>query len=184
MNTKHKNCKTVYYDFEFNYNKCLNYGVNMTSNNYVCLCNNDLEFEKNWAINITRGMEFMNCQTSSPFSRYTIHEQVHKVQDSAYKSFQVGREFLGWCIMCKREIFSKIKLSEFTKFWYSDNLLNEQLKRSGKKHALVCNSIVEHVGGGTLTLRSSSKKLIEKYTRGQYGIYKRELKRYANAKRI
>ena len=172
---------TLHYDFPFNYNKCLNFGLDSCHGEYVILCNNDLVFSENWATNLITVLE-MGFDTVCPYCP-NAHRNREK-GDHLYEGFEMGVEFVGWCIAAKRDLIDEIGLNEEIEFWYSDNLLNEQLKRSGKKHALVCNSIVEHVGGGTVTLRSSDKKLIEKFTRGQQSIYKRELKKYAKRKGV
>ena len=50
----------------FNYNRFMNIGVRMTSNEYVCLCNNDLHFKQGWATAIIAAMEANYLLSASP----------------------------------------------------------------------------------------------------------------------
>ena len=175
--------QTLHYDFAFNYNKCLNLGLSVCNNDYVALCNNDLIFSKNWSTNLINVLE-MGYNTVSPYCPKS-HPRKNILQgDYLYEGFEMGVDFIGWCIVAKRSLVDEIGLNEEVEFWYSDNLLNAQLIYLGKKHALVCNAIVEHIDIGTKTLRTLSNSQIDKYTRGQQKIYKQELKKfYANRKK-
>ena len=41
-------CKVIYPEVEFNYNKFLNIGISNCEGDWVLICNNDLYFYKNW----------------------------------------------------------------------------------------------------------------------------------------
>jgi GT2 family glycosyltransferase len=168
---------TINYDFPFNYNKCLNLGISLTSSKYVCLCNNDLYFRDFWASNCITAMEQTGCKTSSPFSTISIHAHKNRVCDKAIISHKVGHEFLGWCIMCDRSIFDNIKIDESVEFWYSDNIFAEQLKKAGYQHCLVCNAIVDHVNMCSNTLNKMKQNEIEYYTKQQFFKYEQAKKK-------
>lgn len=159
---------TINYDFPFNYNKCLNLGLSLTKNKYVCLCNNDLNFKDFWASNCIEAMKHTGCKTSSPFSTISIHAHKNRQCDKAIISHKVGHEFLGWCIMCDREIFDEIGIiNENVEFWYSDNIFSEQLKKAGYEHCLVCNAIVDHVNMCSNTLNRLKSEQVDYYTSQQ-----------------
>ena len=53
---------------------------------------------------------------------------------------------MGWCIVANREVFPKIGfLDEMFDFYYADNDYAMTLKYNNVKHALVCNSHVNHL---------------------------------------
>lgn len=177
---KYKDGLTLFWTREFNYNKCLNFGLMHTNTEYVALCNNDLVFEKGWQ-DITRVMEYFNLLSASPFSKYNPHQHPYKVSNEIHYGYRIGWEMLGWCIVVNREILQTIKkLPEDYKFWCSDNAYADVLQKNDIKHAVVCNSIVNHIGGGSKTINAlhnkSAKKYLE-YTTGEYN-------KYVEAKRI
>lgn len=134
------NAKTVFYDFPFNYHRCLNLGVfyseRYSNSSFIVLCNNDLIFAKDWGKNITYAMS-KGYLSASPSQR-----QINEVIEDN----KVGKHILGWCIVVHRDIFKYIgKLNEAVSFWYSDNLYADQLKAAGLKHILVGNSNVRHL---------------------------------------
>ena len=176
--------QTLHYDFEFGYHRCLNLGLKYCKNKYVALCNNDLLFRKDWAKNLVAILE-LGFDTVCPYCPKSHPQKGKEHGNYIYEGWEMGSDFIGWCIAGEVELFRELKLTEEIDFWYSDNLLNEQLRLLGKKHALVCNSIVEHLDIGTKTLRSLPHHQMEHYTRGQQPAYKEELRKlYAKRKRI
>src|ERR1700761_8999095 len=60
---------TIYPEEAFGYNKYLNIGIQMTHNSYVCLCNNDLIFHKNWATEILEAFDqHPELSSANPYS--------------------------------------------------------------------------------------------------------------------
>jgi len=157
--------KTLYYDFEFNYNKCLNLGLSVCKSKYIAFCNNDLYFETNWARNIVNEMKKGSYLSASPTNKHIF--------GGVREGYAIGKVLLGWCIVTDRDIFDKIgQFDEPVTFWYSDNVYADQLKRAGIKHVLVGNSRVRHLGNGSITLRKVSPKLRSKYQKAQESIFK------------
>jgi hypothetical protein len=174
----YKEALTLFYTKEFNYNKCLNFGLMHTNTEYIALCNNDLVFEKGWE-NITNVMDHFDLLSACPYSVYNPHPQPYKVGNYIHYGYRIGWEMLGWCIVINRDILQTIKkLDETYKFWCSDNAYADQLQLNGIKHAVVCNSIVNHIGGGSKTLNSLRNNSASKYL--DYTI--NEYNRYAEAK--
>ena len=166
--------ETKYYDFPFNYNKCLNLGLYLTESKYVALCNNDLYFNKNWAKNAVQAMKAGGYLSASPTGKH-IFEGVIEGYDIGIKG-----QLLGWCIIIDRDLLGHIgSLSEVVDFWYSDDAYAVQLRCAGLKHALVGNSVVTHFKSRTLYKVKTNRA---KMTKGQKKIfeqYKNEM--YANS---
>lgn len=160
------------YSGHFNYHRIMNTGIAMSKAPYVCLCNNDLMFTKGWASALLRHADKYpsmspRCPKSHPAMKYP---------KKTYEGYNVGSHIAGWCIFIDRKVFDTIgKLDESVDFWYSDNLYAEQLKKHGIRHALITDSVVWHLHGGSNTLKRNSYKNILDLTQNQR-------KRYLNAK--
>lgn len=155
--------KTVKMTEPFNYNRYMNIAIGMTSNPFVCLCNNDLLFHKNWASNIIRAMEQNDLLSASP--KCPIAQSGRVYDTNVVYGYRNRHELNGWCIMTDRGLYEKIgKIDEEFEFWFADNIYSEQLKRHGVKHALIVNSHVTHIG--SQTLHTIDSKTHERYTTG------------------
>jgi hypothetical protein len=170
-----KATQTLFWNKEFNYNACLNYGIEYTNTEYIALCNNDLIFDPGWT-RIENIMKENNILSASPFSLYSTHRHGYKVCDKMYKGYWIGHELLGWCIVVHKSIFEKIgKLDETYKFWCSDNAYADQIESKGIEHYLICNCIVNHIGGGSKTIKTVNQQL-------GYNLTTKEYLRYAKVK--
>ena len=76
-----------------------------------------------------------------------------------YLTQQQVWELLINTIFQKRKIYEQTGLFDerFT-FWYADNDYSETIKKLGIKHALVLNSVVEHIESKTLNGKDSNTK--------------------------
>lgn len=174
----YKNALTVFWTKEFNYNACLNFGLMHTNSEYIALCNNDLHFKEGWQ-KITDVMSYFDLLSASPFSEYSQDKHPYKKCDKIFYGYRIGWEMLGWCIVINREILQTIKkLDESYKFWCSDNAYADQLISNNIKHALVCNCVVNHIGGGSKTLKEVVKHSAQKYNE----LTVNEYAKYAKAK--
>lgn len=162
------NIEIIYPTTPFGYHRYLNIGIAAGSNPYVCLCNNDLLFRDNWATNMLTAMrKDPKLLSTSPFSNKP-HRTIFKLaaDNKVDYGYTIRRHIAGWCIFQKREIYKKIgKLDEHFEFWYADNDYGETIKRKGIKHALIRNSVVDHVE--SKTLKSISAEEQHKLTRAQ-----------------
>jgi GT2 family glycosyltransferase len=156
-----KNLKIVYPTVDFGYNRYLNIGIKSSSNKYVCLCNNDLVFSKNWASNIIKAMQRdPEILSASPYSTVPHKTRFNlKIEDKIEYGYDIRRYLAGWCIFQSRKIYERIGLlDEKFIFWYADNDYSETIKKLGIKHALVLNSVVEHIESKTLNEKDSNTK--------------------------
>ena len=153
--------KTIRYGFEFNYNRCLNLGFSISRSKYIAFCNNDLLFERNWAVNVVNAMKAGNYLSACPSGRHQFA--------GVREGYKVGVHITGWCIICDRDLFDIIgKFDEVVSFWYSDNVYAVQLICAGVKHALVGNSRVKHFKSKTLSKISEDR---DARTKGQKEIF-------------
>ncbi|RZK58190.1 MAG: glycosyltransferase family 2 protein [Pedobacter sp.] len=150
------NTTTIYPEKKFGFHRYLNIGVKHTSNEYVCLCNNDLIFHKNWASNILTSMKddesFLSASTFCPIMHNNGNFGENTGIFDGYESL-----FSGWCFMVKRQIFEKIGiLDEKFEFWYADADFLKTLRANGIKNFLVTNAVVTHLNA--VTSKSLTRK--------------------------
>ena len=147
-----REAKTVTYDGLFNYNHCLNIGLKYSKSPYVALCNNDLLFGYQWLSKIIHYFN-LGYNSASPYHKQTTKKGIKE-------GYRIEKEVLGWCIVCTRQLIGKIgQLDETCRFWYSDNVYAEQIKRAGFKHILVYDSYVKHLESKTLQKTSGHRAL-------------------------
>lgn len=140
------NTKTYDPPKPYGYHKFMNYGRKIGSNEYVCLCNNDLIFKKNWASEILKVAEKNHnifsfsplCPKTGPL--YGITENTGN-----HIGYEIRKQISGWCIFQRRSIYDKIgDLDESFIHWFSDNDYAMTLWKNKILHCLVTSSIVEH----------------------------------------
>lgn len=156
---------TVHYDnSEFNYNRFMNKGIALGSAQYVCICNNDLIFFKEWASVLITAMQKHDLLSACPICP-NVQPLRLPLTEEVYFGYRNSHEVSGWCIMMNRAILDIIgKLDEEFEFWFADNVYSEQLKKHGIQHAVVSNSVVEHLGSRTLNTLDKRDK--NKFTSG------------------
>lgn len=161
--------KTVHYDFEFNYNHCLNLGLQHSTTKFIALCNNDLDFRPYWAENIITAMG--DTYLSASPSR-------HGRRKGIIEGYKIAEHINGWCIVINRAVMDKIgKLDEGVKFWYSDDIYADQLRAQGIKHILVNHSLVRHLGSRTLRTDRNGRDLMRKQRKNYIEARKKYIKK-------
>lgn len=169
---QYPNSTTIYPDTSFGFNKYLNIGIKSTSNKYLCLCNNDLIFHKNWAAEILKAMDNdPKILSANPFCQYFNDHKPYVNQIVLGNISNLLKGILtGWCIFVKREIFDTIGLfDEQFDFWYADKDYGRTLLKHGIKHALIGTSKVDHLGNQTHNALSPEKLL--ELTDNQKSVY-------------
>lgn len=127
----------------FNFHKFLNIGIQEAKGAFIALCNNDLIFHDNWFTEI----EKVSIQNPKVLSFSPIGELSEKKEGVDFEiGYKVMQHIKGWCFIIKRPILNKMKqLDENFDFYYADNDYALTLKSLNIKHALVFNSLVEHL---------------------------------------
>lgn len=150
---RYENCTYIKPNLEFNYHRFMNFGLKYCTNEFVGLANNDLVFHKNWFSNI---LEYANGELKDvkSFSAWNSHGNWHNnhITDMKdyYVEYGVGVYLTGWFLLLKREILDTITLKEDVNFWFSDNTYQDELIKYHIKHALIRNSVVDHITSATL----------------------------------
>lgn len=154
------NVQTVFPKEKFGYHRYMNIGIDLTSSPYVCICNNDLLFHPNWATEILKAFK-SDPQLSSVSPACSIHhpEQGMATGSGIKYGYGVRDELVGWCLFFKRDILKITgKLDPRFKFWYADNDYSMMLQKYGLKHALVTDSIVDHLESQTLNTENEKDR--------------------------
>lgn len=145
-----ENTTTIYPHEEFGFHKYLNIGIRLTNSKYVCLCNNDLIFHKNWAAEILIAMEYdSNILSAVPYCMNFHKEKGFELNAPPLEGY--FGTLTGWCIFVKRSIFEIIgPLDENFVFWYCDYDYCNTLEKFNVKNVLVSTSFVTHIGSESL----------------------------------
>ena len=151
---------TVYPNEPFGFHRYMNIGIDMTSSPYVCLCNNDLIFYKNWASEILKYMDQIpDLISASPICSYLNRYTGIPLNSGIKIGYRVGFEISGWCLFMKREIFDKIgRLDENYRFSGADHDYANTLGVMKIKHGLITSSIVDHLNNITLNMQSEERQ--------------------------
>jgi len=143
---QYPNTKTVIPPKPYGYHKFMNYGRKLGSSEYVCLCNNDLIFKKNWASEILNfAKRHPEIPSFSPMCPKT--QPLYGIQENSgyHIGHQIRKHISGWCIFQRRNIYEIIgDLDERFTHWFSDNDYALTLHINHLPHCLVSSSIVEH----------------------------------------
>lgn len=151
---------------EFNYNRCINFAVNKTKSDIIGVFNNDVEFTDGWNKPIYKALK--KYDSVSPRCKYS-----NKQSTGLREGYRLRVHINGWALIFKRSVFDKIgKFDTHVKFWRSDDVYSDQIKAANIKHALVSDSIVNHLENGSNTLKTLDKKEKERLTTEQYSNYK------------
>lgn len=160
-NITYKNAETLHYDFEFNYNRCLNYGASKGNAPYIAFCNNDLEFTKGWTEIIDHMIQHRS-ESASPIDPRTANEYRIRQHKGIIRGTQVRRLFCGWCFIWTRNLWEKYPHDERRKFWTADNASAVTLRKKGVRHFLDTDIEVRHIQ--SLTLQTLSKEKHDELT--------------------
>lgn len=130
----------------YGYHKFLNFGRKKGESEWVALCNNDLQFMKNWFSEILKAnRENPGIISFSPICPITQPMYGIEIHSGILKGYEIRKQISGWCIVHKREIYDKIgDLDERFYHWFCDNDYAMTLYDKGINHALVTDSVVIH----------------------------------------
>ena len=183
---QYKNSTTIYPDTEFGYNKYMNIGIKATANPYICLCNNDLVFHKNWASELLKVFDSSaKIVSANPYCDNFNYDVKIKNGGNVIrrdKNRNVSGILTGWCIFTRRSLFDKIGLldEQFT-FWYADTDYDYTLKKHHLIHVLVKSSVVTHLVSQSHDLLLDKK---HELTFGQEAIFAQKWKQESLFKKL
>lgn len=136
--------KVIVPEEPFGFHKYLNIGIENASGEFIALCNNDLIFHKDWFSEIEKVSKKRKDILS--FSPIDPNKELQRFSNDYVLGYKVTQHIKGWCLVCKKEVFTKIKRldNRFT-FYYSDNDFALTLLYYGIKNAVVSGAHVEHL---------------------------------------
>lgn len=180
------NMTTIYPKEEFGFHKYLNIGIKATSNQYVCLCNNDLIFHKNWASEILKQFKlYPNLKSANPFCNSFEYDNFITNSSNVLirrENPNVNGILTGWCIFVDRSVFSKIGfLDERFEFWYADNDYDLTLRKHKIDHALIKSSKVTHLACQSHDMLGDNLELM---TLGQREVFEQKWLKKSIVKRL
>lgn len=147
--------KVIVPEESFGFHKYLNVGIKNASGEFIALCNNDLIFHKDWFSEIVKVSKKRKDILS--FSPIDPNNELQRFSGDYVLGYKVTQHIKGWCLVCKKEVFGKIKKldNRFT-FYYSDNDFALTLLYHGIKNAVVSGAHVEHLH--KIATKESSKE--------------------------
>jgi GT2 family glycosyltransferase len=149
---QYEHTRTIYPKEEFGFHRYLNMGIKSTNSPYVCLCNNDLLFQKGWATEILNAFQqFQDVLSASPACPYYPAQIGIEPVREVWFGYRIAIEMQGSCLFFKRELLKHIgQLDPNFKFYYADDDYAQTLRVLNLRHMLVRSSIVFHLGSKTL----------------------------------
>ena len=152
----------------FNYNRFANEGIKAGCNEFILFCNNDLHFHKGWCTELL----LYGFDSMSPMSLTSPSQQKFRNNLKPVKGYNIAQELPGWAIMIKRSVWNMLGgLDERVTFWCSDDCYAEQLKKHNIEHYLVPTSLVNHLDGGSNTLKNLDSNIKEQLTMEQARVF-------------
>lgn len=136
--------KVIVPEEPFGFHRYLNIGIIRASGEFIALCNNDLIFHQSWFSEIVK----ISAQRKDilSFSPIDPTKELNRFSEDYVEGYKVTQHIKGWCLVCRKEVFTKIKmLDERFTFYYSDNDFALTLLYYGIKNAVVSGAHVEHL---------------------------------------
>jgi hypothetical protein len=151
---------TYYLDDKFGYHKFMNYGLSRTCADYVCICNNDLLFHKNWASEILKPFrEYPEIYSASPVCSHHHPRIGIQLYSGIRIGYQIRQEVSGWCLFFRRSLLKLIGILDPNyNFWCADNDYINTLWVLGLPHVLVTSSVVDHLENATLSCQTEAEQ--------------------------
>ncbi|RZK46826.1 MAG: glycosyltransferase, partial [Pedobacter sp.] len=134
---QYKGSTTLYSTQQFGFHRYLNIGIKHTNSAYICLCNNDLIFHRNWASAILKAMEndpeLLCASTFCPIMHKNGNFKIDTGNIVGYETL-----FSGWCFLIKRSLIDQIGyFDEKFEFWYADADFLKTLKSHSLQNKLI-----------------------------------------------
>lgn len=143
--------KVIHPNKKFNYNQFLNIGIAAAREtaDWFLICNNDLEFSKDWLVETKLAHKKVPdiasfsfyCPSWENHNRFTNNEHKHLLE-VGYVPMQ---HICGWCLLISKECIDICNLFDerFPMYW-QDNDYAFTIHDKGVRHALICTAVVEH----------------------------------------
>lgn len=91
----------------------VNAGIRESKNDLILLLNNDVEIlESGWLVNLINGMNYFKADIVAP-KQSMLDDKYEYIPDVKIKQYIKEKYFtypVGWCLLVKRDVFSKVGL--------------------------------------------------------------------------
>ena len=143
----------------FNYNRFLNFGLDLCTSDWIIISNNDVIYTPGWLTTLLAEHEKDNDLLSMCPYEPKWHSAYYPIAVDVNYGYNYKTFVTGWCIVANKKVFQTIgKLDERFPFWYQDDDYGLTLQKYGIKHAMVKNSIVYHLNSQSHVLLNSIDK--------------------------
>lgn len=140
---ENRDCKFIFPEEEFNYNKFLNIGLKTIKDEKIIITNNDVEFLPGCVSEINSKLSVYD--SISPFDFYNKNHTT--LSRPIVEGYEIGNHVTGCCLGLTSNTLSIIgPFDESFKFWYQDNDYTNLLKKYNLKHALLRDAKIKHYG--------------------------------------
>jgi autotransporter strand-loop-strand O-heptosyltransferase len=134
----------------FNYGRFVNIGYTHCKNDWVIVCNNDLEFESNWFLEVLKVYNQNQTIKSFSFFEPDFHMKFYpdwfQGNENLFFGYEVPGRLTGWCYLHRREILDIIGgCDEQFDFFYVDDDYGKMLEYYNIPNCMVKSSIVHHL---------------------------------------
>lgn len=164
--------RTLHINEAFSYNGHSNKAIALGESEWVGVFNNDLVFDKDWYVELMK----YKYDSMSPKCYIT---RTQATFGAVTKGYRTAQELSGWAIVMRRAVWNEIGgLDEAVSFWCSDDAYREQLINAKIDHYLIPTSKVNHLGGGSNTLKTVDKQTNQKMTMDQVDIYNKKYNKH------
>lgn len=155
-------CKVIQAPGPFHYNRFLRYGweaLGEKCSDVLAVLNNDLVFQPGFWEPLCEGLR--RFDSVSPWC--PVYHDRHMLPGHLYYSgYRPAYEIAGWALFMTASMLGRIGFDELFPedfaAWYQDNWYSYQLQRHDCRHALVSDSRVVHLFGGSADLIESTGK--------------------------
>jgi len=144
---QYSNVSVIIPEEKFNYNRFMNIGIQMSKNEFVGMCNNDLIFEKHWFTAIYNVSKIKPDILSFGVVNPGFNDPPLKVEKKYLLGYEMRKNIVGNCIIVKRRIFEIIgMLDEQFDYYFQDEDFGMTIRKYHIKNAWVLDSKVLHLG--------------------------------------
>lgn len=168
--------KTVLYlEDPYNCHRAVKSVLPHLTQEWVGIFNNDVLFYPDWFTEILKAHEARpDISSFSTWSQlWDWHPNIFPDPEPIIEGYDVGRIFCGWAFIIKTELLKTIRMDERCDFWYSDNIMADEMRERGLIHALIPAARIDHIVSQTNRLtHEQTTKDRSAYYAGLTGIKK------------
>ena len=138
----------------FNFNRFLKYGIDIAKMRlkaeWTILANNDLIFHRHWMTEVLTQNQITGIRSFGAWSDQVHGQRFPGSPKAVIEGYRIGYEYTGWIQIFRTDLLETLEFDERCLFWFSDNLIADQLRARGERHALLRDCQVTHLESATI----------------------------------